>query len=72
MSLLKAIEYGKEHRTNGGHTFRHQDGCLWCMHNLLHSMIKESIRTDDEIEQFMEDNDLRFPYRKMKKRIAMR
>lgn len=72
MSLLKAIEHGKEHRTDGWHTFMHQDGCLWCMHNLLHSMIKESIRTDDEIEQFMEENDLRFPYRKMKKRIAMR
>ena len=38
MSLLKAIEHGKEHRTNGGHTFRHQDGCLWCMHNLLRSI----------------------------------
>lgn len=72
MSLSKAIEHGKEHRTDGRSYFRHQDGCLWCMHNLLHSMIKESIRMDCEIEQFMEENDLRFPYRKMQKRIAMR
>lgn len=73
MTLYKAVEHGKEHRKNEGwRFFMHTDGCRWCMSNLRHSMIKESARTDNEIELFMNENDIYFPYRKMQRSVTAR